>query len=1101
VQTPKWAGLAVVMAAVGVIGAFVACSDFTPPGVASSSALVVKPKTAHLNVGGTMQLTVTGSSGAVVWSTSDEAVATVSFGKVTAVASGTATIRAVSGTNEATTRVTVTRAAAIALSSTNVTFNGLPAAALPDSQTVDVTNSGEDPLTGLQLGDVVYGTGATGWLTAQLTQSNAPAKLVLRPNTSTLAPGSYTATVSIASPSLTIGPQVVAVRFTLTRPAGIALGSTGATFSVQQASALPAQQSIAITNAGDAALEGLAVGTIVYSSGASNWLDASVTPSVAPASLLLRPNTSALAPGDYSATVPVTSTVAGVAPGSVTVTYHVTAAPTPPSIVLSQQSVSFSAATGDPLPAQTSVNVTDGGQQPLTGLTVTTSYATGQPTNWLTVSTGGSSAPTTVVLRPNTTGLATGTYTATVTVASPVASNQSVALNVSYTLIRPASIVLGATTATFSAQQGTAAPSQQPIAITNGGDAPLTGLAAGTPSYSSGASGWLAASVSSTSAPASLLLQPTVTSLAVGDYSATVAVTSSVAGVAPQTVTVTYHVTAAPTPPVIVLSTSTLSFTATSGDATTLPAQLPVSVSNGGQAALTGVSVTTAYTAGQTPGWLTVTPSGSTAPLSIGVQPNTVGLAAGTYTATVSVSSSVATNTPQTIAVTYKVIRPASIVLAATTATFNAQQNGAAPLQQSIGITNGGDAALTGLSVGTPSYSSGASGWLVASVSPSAAPANLFLQPNTTALAPGDYTVTIPVTSSVPNVASQTVTVTYHVTAPPPVIVVNPTSATFTAGRNFGTLPAITQIAITSTGSGSVSGLSAASITYGAGASNWLGTSFVGGVTTAPTTLNVQPNTTSLAAGVYSATIHLSSTTTGVVTKDIPVTYVVNDLVLSQTSIQFTTTSSTAPAAQVVNVSNGGSGSISGVTASVTLLTGRADGSYAWLQASIAGTVPQSPSAASLTLTPARADSLGDFTARVTVSAPNMISKTVNVSYRRQATMALDIFPILHDSVTPTFTCRACHSSATTGNFSIDFSTAAAAYSSLLTPASTPGHTYIVSGDSAASNLYKILNGTPPTGYNAMPSTSCTTNQAACMNTQLRTRIYIWIVQGALQNP
>lgn len=1100
-RTPRWAGLAVVMAAAGITGVFVACSDFTPPGAASGSALVVKPKTAHLNVGGTLQLTATGSSGAVVWSSSDETVATVSFGKVTAMASGSATVRAVSGTNEATTRITVTRAAAIALSSTSVTFNGLPGAAIPDSQTVDVTDSGEDPLTGLQLGDITYGTGATGWLTARLTQGNAPAKLVLRPNTSSLAPGSYTATVSISSPSLTIGPQVVAVRFTLTRPAGIALGSTGATFSVQQAAALPAQQSIAVTNAGDAALEGLAVGTIVYSSGAGSWLDASVTPSVAPASLLLRPNTSALAPGDYSATVPVTSTVTGVAPVSVTVTYHVTAAPTPPSIVLSQQSVSFSAATGDPLPAQTSVDVTDGGQQALTGLTLTTSYAAGQPTNWLTVSSGGSSAPTTIVVRPNTTGLAAGTYTATVTVASPVASNQSVALNVTYTLIRPASIVLGATTATFSAQQGTAAPSPQPITITDGGDAPLTGLAAGTPSYSSGASGWLAASVSSTTAPASLLLQPTNTSLPVGDYTATIPVTSAVPGVAPQTVTVTYHVTAAPTPPVIVLSTNTLSFTVTSGDPTSLSVVPPVSVSNGGQAALTGVSASIAYATGQTPGWLTVTPNGTTAPLSIAVQPNNTGLAAGTYTATISVSSPVATNSPQTIGVTYTVNRPASIVLGSTTATFNAQQNGTTPSQQQISIINGGDAPLTGLSVGTPTYSSGASGWLVASVSPTIAPANLLLQPNTTALPPGDYTVTIPVASSVANVASQTVTVTYHVTAPPPVIVVTPPSATFIAGKDFGTLPAVKQISVTSTGTGTVSGLSAASITYGAGASNWLTTSFVGGVTSAPTTLNVQPNTTALAAGVYSATIHLSSTTTGVVTKDIPVTYVVNDLVLDRTSISFSTTSPTAPAAQVVNVSNAGSGSISGVTASVTPLSGRADASYAWLQASIAGTVPQSPSATSLTLTAVRADSLGDFTARVTVSAPNMVSKTVNVSYHRQATMALDIFPILHDSLTPTFTCKACHGSATTGNFSIDFSTATAAYNSLLTPASTPGHTYIVSGDSAASNLYKILNGTPPSGYNTMPSATCATNQAACMNTQLRTRIYIWIVQGALQNP
>ena len=142
-----------------------------------------------------------------------------------------------------------------------------------------------------------------------------------------------------------------------------------------------------------------------------------------------------------------------------------------------------------------------------------------------------------------------------------------------------------------------------------------------------------------------------------------------------------------------------------------------------------------------------------------------------------------------------------------------------------------------------------------------------------------------------------------------------------------------------------------------------MNTSFAGGVTTSPTTLNVQPNKTTLTAGVYSATIHVSSTTTGVVTRDIPVTYVVNDLVLDQTSVSFLTTTRTPPTAKIVNVSNAGSGNISGVTATVALLTGR-PANLNWLQATIASTVPQSPSATSLTLTVLRADSLGDFTAQ-----------------------------------------------------------------------------------------------------------------------------------------
>ena len=659
----SYAGLVVAVAAAGVVGAFAACNDFTPPGaISNSSTLAVSPKTVHLHVGSTLQLRVTGASGPVTWSSSADTIATVSLGKVTGVASGTTTIRAVSGTSRATATITVSIPAAIAVSSTSVDFNAFATAGLPDSQTVAITNVGEDSLTGLTVDSISYGAGATNWLTASLTGTDAPAQLVLRPKTTALAPGSYTATVSVSSPVVTTGPQFVAVRFTLGRPAAIALGTSTVSFTAQQGSAVPAQQSVAVTDTGDAPLTGLGVGTITFTPTSVNgWLTASVNPNSAPASLLVRPNTTALAPGDYSATVPVTSTIAGVTPASLTVNYHVTAAP------------------------------------------------------------------------------------------------------------------------------------------------------------------------------------------------------------------------------------------------------------------------------------------------------------------------------------------------------------------------------------------------------------------------------------------------------PPPVMGVNPTSLAFTAGRNFGALPSAQSVSVTSSGVGTISGLSA-SVSYTGLTTGWLSQpSFSGNNTTAPTTLVVQPNSTALPAGVYNATIHLTSTTTGVAPQDIPITYVVNDFVFDQTSVQFSTTTATAPPDKIVSVSNGGGGTISNVTATVTLLPGgRADATWNWLSASIASTVPQSPSATSLRLQVLRADSLGDFAAQVTVSAPGMVSKTVTVNYRRQATMATDIWPILHS------TCLGCHSSATSTNFFITFADTTSAYNSLVNP--TNGHTYVqvsvpgVSGDSSTSNLFQVLNGLEPASggpYFNMPP-ACL-NNVSCMNAQLRTRIYIWIQQGALK--
>ena len=766
--------------AAGALAVFAACSGFEPVGTGIQGSLSVNPRTQHINVGQAVQLSAGGATGAVAWSSTNPAVATVTAGRVTGVGSGTATIQAVSGGSQASSAITVTRAAAIAFSTTNISFSGIPSAAvLPDSQVVDITDGGEDALTGLTISGITYVSGAD-WLSASLTSASAPAKLILRPKTSTLSAGSYTATVAITSATAAAGTQIVAVRFDLLRPAVITLAASGATFSAQQGSAAPAQQSIAITNGGDAPLTGLSTGVVTYGAGPTGWLDVNVSSSGAPSALLLRPNTTGLAPGDYSATVPVVSSIAGVAAASVNVTYHVTAAPTPPTIVLSRSAVSFSAINGQATPGSTTVDVTNGGQTALTGLTSAVAYVPTTGGNWLTVSLNATTAPATVTIQPNTTGLAAGTYTATITIASPVAANQSLAINVTYTVLRPASIVLGNSVATFSAQQSGAAPAQQQISVTDGGDAPLTGLAVGTITYGAGATNWLAASLNVSTAPATLTLQPSNTALTIGDYTATVPVTSNVAGVASQTVTVTYHVTAAPPPPVIVLDKASMSFTAVNGGSAA--AQQTLAVSNGGAVALTGVSVSATYGPGAT-NWLTLTPSGSTAPLTVTVQPNTTGLPPATYTATVSVASAVATNTPQTMSVTYVVQRPASIVLASGTATFTVQQGGTAPGQQSIGISDGGDAPLTGLAVGTITYT-GASGWLQASVTNTAPPSQLLLQPNTTGLAPGDYTATVPVTSNVAGVAPGSVTVTYHVVAP---IVVNPTSLTFTAGRGAAT--------------------------------------------------------------------------------------------------------------------------------------------------------------------------------------------------------------------------------------------------------------------------------------------------------------------------
>jgi hypothetical protein len=104
-------------------------------------------------------------------------------------------------------------------------------------------------------------------------------------------------------------------------------------------------------------------------------------------------------------------------------------------------------------------------------------------------------------------------------------------------------IVLSAVTVAFTASQGGGNPASQTVSVTSGGGS-LRGLTVGAVSYGAG-SGWLTtATLSSANAPATLTLKPVVGTLTAGTYTASVPITSNYAKNSPQTVTVTFTVTA-----------------------------------------------------------------------------------------------------------------------------------------------------------------------------------------------------------------------------------------------------------------------------------------------------------------------------------------------------------------------------------------------------------------------------------------------------------------------------------------------------------------------------------------------------------------------------
>ena len=73
---------------------------------------------------------------------------------------------------------------------------------------------------------------------------------------------------------------------------------------------------------------------------------------------------------------------------------------------------------------------------------------------------------------------------------------------------------------------------------------------------------------------------------------------------------------------------------------------------------------TITYGASQPTGWLTASLGGTTAPATLTLNASFAGLTAGTYTATVPVTSAVASNSPQTVAVTFVVAPPPLVSIA-----------------------------------------------------------------------------------------------------------------------------------------------------------------------------------------------------------------------------------------------------------------------------------------------------------------------------------------------------------------------------------------------------------------------------------------------------
>jgi hypothetical protein len=442
--------------------------------------------------------------------------------------------------------------------------------------------------------------------------------------------------------------------------------------------------------------------------------------------------------------------------------------PTEPTIALSTNTATFAVIAGGPPPAPQTVTISNSGGGTLDGLETSISYTAGQASGWLAAALSSTEAPSTLILTATPGSLAPATYTANVAIASAAASNSPQTLAVTLTVGTGSGgpiIALSSASQTFTAPAGGTNPAAQTVEVSNAGVGTLDGLATSVTYTGGQPTGWLSAALSSPGAPSTVTLTATIGSLAAGVYTASVAITSPSAGNSPQTIAVTFNVAQAGAGPLIALASTTKSFTATAGGDN--PERQTIDVSNGGGGTLNGLAAKVSYGAGQPTGWLNASLNRTRAPATLTLAATTGTLAAGTYNATVAVTSGVAGNSPQNVTVTFTVAPPApTIVLSSPTLTFTTSEGGADPAPQTVQVTSGTAGALTGLTAAV-SYPTPPPGeWLTVSINPTTAPSTLTATPHLSGLAAGTYTANVAIASAAAGNTPQTIAVTFFVDPP-----------------------------------------------------------------------------------------------------------------------------------------------------------------------------------------------------------------------------------------------------------------------------------------------------------------------------------------------
>jgi uncharacterized protein (TIGR03437 family) len=729
--------------------------------------------------------------------------------------------------------MTVTSSSVLSANPSSLSFTAQQgsSAASPSSSTVQIVSSG--PV--LSYGITAQTQSGGNWL---LLGSNSGTTggtgFSVFVNPTGLAAGAYSGNITVQSTTTADSVQI-AVSLTVNGNAVLSVSPANpAPFLWQIGTADPTGMTLNVTSSS---------GTINFTVAVSpqvTWLVPSALGGSTPGSILLfpKPVEAGLTAGSYTTSVIIAS-------GSNQVTVPITLiAAAHPLIQLSTNSLSYSGQFGATTPpANQTVQVT-------TSNGSTQGFNFASSATWLTATTtatnfsqsGSGATPATLTIQVNPSGLQVGATTGTITVTPTNGDNYTQTITVTLTLSASAALQAGPQNLLFSYQTGAIPPASQLVSVQTAGQALQFTVSSSSPASSTCPASWLSATPTSNTTPTTVSVGVSVTGMTPGLCTGQITLTPSAGS--PITLTVTTAVSAATQAELVVSMapgfgietapqgasgyTRTISLTSTNGT--------PVDFAATTSAQFLGFL---GATSGNTPQSLTVviTPSVLTTP--------------GTYTGSITISSSTIPGFQFVIPVTLTITSNVNVTVSPTSLTFNQAQGGPLPAPQNATLTSTGGSASFSSSI---QYLQG-SGWLQLSPTSGSASGPIQVSVLANTLSQGQYSAQILLSLAGASASSLTIPVTLIVGAAQ-TLTAAPAALSFSF-QVTGTPPASQKITVTSTGG---------PVTFSVGTtstpSGWLNTDIATGTTSgtpATKAITVTVNPQGLAAGTYNGSISITA--------------------------------------------------------------------------------------------------------------------------------------------------------------------------------------------------------------------------------------------------